>query len=116
MAANQVGNSAKTETLRLFGNLTVERAIELKTILERSLATTDCLAINVEPQSEVDFSFIQLLCSAHRSANKQGKVFIVDRKVSDLLRDVVRRSGYARSATCKSCSDSRCLWTEDVYG
>jgi anti-anti-sigma regulatory factor len=113
---SQIADSEKTRTLKLVSELTIRNAIELKAILEQSLAGTDCLVLNAEPVTEMDFSCIQLLCSAHRSASKQNKVLKVDQKWSEPFREVIRKSGCSRSAACNLDSESRCLWMEDTHG
>ena len=101
----------KAETLRLEGELTIERASELLDICRQALAASDRIEVEFVSVGEVDFSFLQLLCSAHRTAVAQGKQFCFAGKRPDFLSDVGRQAGFIRKQKCQMNPDRQdCLW------
>ena len=58
------------------GELTVARAADLKDALVKSIEKADTIEINLADASLVDLACLQLLCSAHRTAAKKGKIHL----------------------------------------
>ena len=95
-----------SETITLAGELTISSADELKEVLINTLSVNDHIALNLEQVTEVDLSFLQLLCSTHRTAIKMIKTLIRTGTCPESLKKIAEHSGYARHMGC----EKNCLW------
>jgi anti-anti-sigma regulatory factor len=78
----------------LRGDLTVERAGELKQILQNAVASSETVIISFEGNLRIDVSFLQLVCSAHRSAlNAQKNLKLASTIPQDLM-ELIHSVGY----------------------
>jgi len=103
-------DSGQTATLRLDGELTVQRASELKGVLLDAQEGVERLFLNLEGVTGADVSGLQLLCSAHRSAVKSNKCLSVTDKASAPFVKAVRDAGYEREQGCPFDPGQTCLW------
>ena len=110
--SRQAGSSNNSSRLDLNGELTIQRIAELKQQLCSALQDADGLVLNLKEVSRADLTFLQLLCSAHRSAQAAGK-FLRCEGVSAAVDKAVSDAGFLRGnmACGQDCSDS-CLWIE----
>lgn len=67
----------KDGPLRAAGALDTYAAAELRDALARALEERASLAVDLSAVESCDFTTIQLLCSARRSAGELGKPFVV---------------------------------------
>ena len=84
---------------------TVWQAAAIRASLLERLAAGERLELDLGEVAEVDLAGLQLLCSAHRTADAQGKEFRVVRW-SDAFVRVIETAGLRRQHGC--CSG--CLW------
>jgi len=105
--------SEATGVLKLEGRLTIERTHELKDTLLDALKRKDEVIIDLKDAMEVDVSFLQLLCSAHKSALQMNKNLIIGSERSSALRTVVHQAGYIRTLCCLGDPNQDCLWKGD---
>jgi anti-anti-sigma regulatory factor len=95
------GWDKKRLILSLEGALTWREADSLRESLLRVLAKTDRLALGLSTLSEVDLSFFQLVCSAHRSALLQGKsLSLAEEPVPPFLTGLARAAGFTPDKGC----------------
>lgn len=98
-------------TLRLDGDLTIERAAELLDVCRRALEACDRIAVEFDEVCAVDLSCLQLLCSAHRTAVAQDKQFFFAGKRPAFLSEVGGVAGFIRKQKCQMNPDRQdCLW------
>lgn len=102
----------KNNTVRFAGSLTIERAAALKMLLMESLNWTDSLHLVCENVTEVDISFLQLLCSAHRTAVKEKKKLTLAGQCPEPLRLAVWEAGFIRQEGCVLDVQQTCIWKE----
>ena len=100
------------EMLEFSGELSVQRACELKTVLVEALSKSDEVKVSIREATTVDLSFLQLLCAAHRTALKSNKHFEVDTAEAPLFTKVQKEAGFVRNEPCEHGSGSTCLWVE----
>ena len=91
---------------------TIEEAERIRTLLIEQLAETDHLILNLSNIDEVDLSFLQLLCAAHKSASNAGKTFALEGALSEPLRRKAREAGFACRKECGPHLNGDCLWAE----
>ena len=56
-----------------------------------------------------------LLCSAHRTSKRLGKVSGLSDDASGSFKQAVRRAGYGRSSGCVLDTDNQCIWKEEKF-
>ncbi len=97
-----------TGKLILDGDMTVQRAGELKAALIEALDKANSVVIDLENITDADLSCLQLLCSAHRTALKTNKSVSLSEKAPQFFWDTVKKAGYS----CKDpgCDNENCLW------
>jgi ABC-type transporter Mla MlaB component len=96
--------------LTLTGSLTIENASAIRKQLITALMREDALKVCIDAGSAVDVSFLQLLCSAHRTASKLGKSFTLGNAASGNLLTAVESAGYVRKRGCARDREETCLW------
>lgn len=94
----------------LDGPLTIENASAIRKKLISTLIREDEIAVCIDADVPVDLSFLQLLCSAHRSASSLGKAFTLRHTTSGNFSAAVENSGYRRKKGCVHDSCGTCLW------
>jgi len=100
----------ETGVLTLNGELTIQRAGEIKEILQKSIKSADKLEIRLENVADIDLSCLQLLCSAHRTALNLEKNITLVNGGSELYHQAVKYAGYDKSRGCPNNSQKNCLW------
>jgi len=94
----------------LEGELTVARAAVVKDSLVRAINSADSIVINLDKVSGMDLSCLQLLCSAHRTAARRGKVLAIKDQSLPLLLEARRNAGFIYSKQCRYVSTDDCFW------
>jgi len=102
----------ETRTLALDGECTLDRAIELKEVLLEALKDGGDLLLNLEKVTEVDLSFLQILCSAHRTASSFRKRFTLCPSPSAALIEAAESAGFLRNMGCQNAPNKECLFME----
>lgn len=104
--------AGKTSELQLSGELTIQQIAEVKAQVCGALADADELVLNLKGVVRADLTFLQLLCSAHRTAQLSGKILCCD-EVSQAVNSAISDAGFIRdNMGCgQDCTDS-CLWFE----
>lgn len=68
-----IDKKTKSATLVLSEELTIARVSAIRDALQNVLEEADNLTVDVGVASEIDLSFLQLMCSAHRTGASRGK-------------------------------------------
>lgn len=99
--------------LALSGELTIERAEELKLKLLKSIKKVDTLVLNLKKVTQVDLSCIQLLCSANRTFHEENKqISIKDNGGSDVFNTVMGDTGLSGLQCMSEKYCNNCMWEE----
>lgn len=106
--------SGQACTLRLEGELGIQRASELKKILLEAQGRVKNLILNLEGVTGTDVSGLQLLCALHRTAMNEDKGLTVIGNASPSFRQVVKDAGFERERGCRLDHDQSCLWKAGV--
>ncbi len=97
--------------LTLKGALTIENAAELKSAVAEALDASTGLVLELAEVDTADLSCLQLLCSAHRTAVRDGKSLEL-RNAGGGFIAMTDAAGYGRHLGCMNRSRSDCLWLE----
>lgn len=106
--------SGQARTLRLDGDLGIQRASELKKVLLEAQDGVKNLILNLEGVTGADVSGLQLLCALHRTVVKENKGLTVTGDISPSFGQAVRDAGYERERGCPRDRDQSCLWKAGV--
>ncbi|MBI5632650.1 MAG: STAS domain-containing protein [Nitrospirae bacterium] len=98
--------------LTLSGDLTIEYADELKSLLLTALSGADQVVLDIKEVSSCDLSALQVFCSAHRSALQQKKQIALVESRSKVFRCAVTEAGYRRHVGCPADTDQSCFWVQ----
>jgi ABC-type transporter Mla MlaB component len=98
--------------LEVSGTCTVQEAGRIRTLLMKRLQETDRVVLNVSGVGEVDLSFLQLVCAAHKSALYANKTLVLDGVPSEPLTRKVREAGFTCREVCGPELNKDCLWAE----
>lgn len=105
---SRVEHTQDGTVLTLYGDVTIQNAVELKKVLVGELAAASGLTVNLAYVTRCDLSLFQLLCAAHRTS---VPVKLAD--VSPAVGEVMASSGLIRGS---GCTGGPCLWqrTQEV--
>lgn len=104
--------AADGEILVLSGELTIRHLQAIKAGLADSLRSASPVRVRLENVRELDIAFLQLLCSAHRTAADDNKPFTIDGD-RDLFLALLNKSGFRRHIGCRDNGRFPCLWLCD---
>jgi anti-anti-sigma factor len=90
------------------GELTVENSGELRERLASEFKEAKRLVLDCRDVSDVDVAGIQILCAAHKTADKKGKSIILE-GMSNTLNEFIASSGFTHIKGC-SKEHATCLW------
>ncbi len=103
-------SAANMQTITLEGDLTLPRAGEIRDLFLKGLREAAVVTLDFAGVGEIDLSFLQLLCSLHRSATREKKQVVIKGDAPKALRDAADAAGYLRQTGCKLDCDKTCLW------
>ena len=97
-------------TLQWEGDLTVRRVAALKVQVQQALASATQVFIVIAADAECDMTVMQLLCSAHRTASRQGKTLQLYGEIPQQFKMIMGLSGFSRHIGCARDQSGCCLW------
>lgn len=101
--------------LVLSGEMTIRSVSELRPVLVQSLACVNRLSLRLEDIEEVDISFLQLLCSTHKTASLQMKELTLVAPAPSFAR-AVQEAGFISHSRCNHGTAESCFWTAQERG
>ena len=85
----------ETGTLMLTGQLTIENIEQVREALLDAISQYKDICVKIDNLEQIDFSFIQLFCAAHKSAEHQGKtLLLIPPKNSGNFYESLRYAGF----------------------
>ena len=98
--------------VKLDGDLTVARAVDLKGALVTSLSKATEIEINLAEVTYIDLACLQLMCSAHLTAFKEGKTLFLKDPSLPIFLEAKESAGFIYSKPCRSVSTGDCFWVD----
>ncbi len=95
-----------TARLEWEGELTYDRAAELKEALLKALSSSGRVELDLTHVSRTDTSILQILCAAHREAVALEKRLCWAGTLSSEVGNAMQAAGFPRHAGCAN----GCLW------
>jgi len=102
--------SVRDGEIVLSGEHNINQVGELREVLLRTIEVQQCTEVRLREIVEVDAAFLQLLCSAHRSAVESGKELRLQIEASPLFRQQLRDCGFIRHIGCRLDCNGSCIW------
>ncbi len=107
---HQFTREGRKAVLTFAGDLTVEHAEEIRTAFIEALAKTKVLSMVFTDVTAADLSFLELLCSAHRTALRLNKrLEFAGARPAAVIR-AMAAAGFERQSGCKLDTGNSCLW------
>ncbi len=103
-------STGKQAEVTLDGDLTVNRAEEIRMLFIKALIDADRVVVNFGSVADADLSCLQLLCSAHRSASRMNRRLMLSGDWPEAFKKAVDAAGYLRHTGCHLDVDKSCLW------
>ena len=100
------------QVVKFGGDLTIENSQKHREVLLTALNNATRLLVTFEEVTATDLSFVQLLCSAHRTAAGNDKTLEVASQRPDALKAAVRELGFIRDKGCVLDTQKSCIWKE----
>lgn len=104
--------TADGETIVLTGDLTITQTQKVKAELLDALRSASSVEVRMENVRQLDVAFLQLLCSAHRTAAGANKSFAVGGE-RGRFQALLKKAGFQRHIGCRENSGHPCLWLCD---
>ncbi len=99
------------------GALDLPNAGKVHQALSEAIRNYTQVAVHIRQVTGMDLSFLQLICSAHRTAISQKKNFSLALEGNDRIKEVLMLSGFDRHCGCGSDEVEPCIWQEAAsYG
>jgi anti-anti-sigma regulatory factor len=113
MAEIRNANKNGREVLIVGGALTVQHAKALRAALLEAVRNAPAIEVDVEQIDDVDVSFAQLLCSAHRMAADMNKQLTITGREQERFNRMLGHFGLFRHIGCNELARKSCLWLYD---
>jgi anti-anti-sigma factor len=97
-------------TVVLNGELTVQRAHEVKDRILTQLSPNRILNLDLTQVDCIDVAGLQLLCSAHRTAQARGGDIRFCAPLPASFRAAIQAAGFERHCDCRLDRNHTCLW------
>jgi anti-anti-sigma regulatory factor len=107
----QNSDGAVRQLLIVSGDLGIATIGKLKEGLLAALQDHDHVILDLAAVTAVDYSVLQLLCSANKYAQQHGKHFQLKNQCTEAFIDRAQSLGFFRDQACNEAEDPiRCLW------
>jgi anti-anti-sigma regulatory factor len=98
--ARKATTEGESRRIVLTGELNVQRAAEIKRLLEHALDGSTNMTIVFEEVSDVDLSFLQILHAIRTSCEVLGRTLEIDGECPELVDRATDRAGLLREPCC----------------
>ena len=95
------------------GDLTLPTATEVKKNVMKVLASSTVVQVSFKEVSDVDLSFVQIICAAHRSAVTDGKKIEFPVKWPEAFINLTKESGLDGHVGCSNDDHILCPWLKN---
>jgi len=106
---SKVEHTENGTTLTLYGDTTIQNAVDLKGVLAREIGGGDNLTVDLAYVTDCDVSLFQLLCAAHRRSVSEGKAMRLS-NCSPAVSRVISSGGFKRDLGCMPETQDTCFW------
>lgn len=106
---SKVEHTENGTILKLYGDATIQNALDLKAVLAQEINGRDNLTVDLAYVTSCDVSLFQLLCAAHKRSLRDGKSMRVG-DCSPSVSQAISAGGFTRDAGCMPEVQGSCFW------
>jgi len=107
----EIVTSSDQTQLQVSGDISIQNAQECLEALRDFQSKGKRLLLNLDGVTGADISFLQLICSLHRTCLKAGQNLTLKGNMPETFKTIVESSGYRRPGACKFGGNNPCLWS-----
>lgn len=104
------GQTKRIQQIHWQGDLTIQETGACLDQLRAALDQGDKVVLHFERIGEIDIAFMQLLCSAYRTAATLGKAIEVSEPLPAAQLESIRLAGFSRHTGCSRECHGNCIW------
>lgn len=93
------------------GGMTIHHAIEIRTAMLEALTEADEVQLDLAEVAEIDLIGLQLICSSHRTASTDNKLFRVSGGDDAIVKSAADAGGFLRHIGCAQDVNHTCVWS-----
>lgn len=97
--------------LRVHGDVSIQSAQACLEVLRDFQRRGNDLRLDLDDVASADISFLQLICSLHRTCLKSGQHLTISGDMPDTFKTILAAAGYQRTKACTAGGTNPCLWT-----
>ena len=98
------------KSVTLAGDLTVENASEIRDALIEAIHKEDGISLDISGVTDLDVSFLQIICSLHRTVFKTGKTINIQGEMPRSIRHAISDYGYICRGDCIYDEQKTCVF------
>ena len=103
-------NMPDTRIVSMSGCMTIEHGAEIKSALQEAINAATTVQLDLEKVTEMDLIGLQLICSMHRTAVSEQKLFSVNGTNGAVIKEAARAGGFFRHVGCVLDINHTCIW------
>ena len=97
----------------LEGDLTLQNSTAIRELFSKSIASrSKNITFSFKDVGDVDLSFVQILCAAHRTAHDKGKTIAFSGCWPESFTNLIIEAGLNEHVGCVSDCSIECPWLE----
>lgn len=112
MAKTTETHNIASKDLILSGSLSLRSASEIRQQILAALDEAETVKLLLQDVEEVDLSFVQIFCSAHRSAVLKGKSLLMQSQLPEVFTNVIEDAGLQGHIGCSADDREGCVWQD----
>jgi anti-anti-sigma regulatory factor len=97
--------------LRATGDITIQTAQECLAAFREFQRSGNRLLLDLVNVTSADVSFLQLICSLHRTCLTAGQNLTLTGTMPETFKTILYDSGWRRPKACMRGGDNPCLWS-----
>lgn len=94
-SASKSAKQVRTKRIKLTGELTIQRAAELKETISKSFPKSGKVVLDLQNITSIDLSFLQLLYATQQAVASTGKTFTLSCQSPEVLNRVIEQCGFS---------------------
>ncbi len=107
----EIAASTDQTQMRVSGDISIQNAQECLEALRDFQGGGNRLILDLAGVTSADISFLQLICSLHRTCLRAGQKLTLAGTMSETFKTILEVSGYRRLKACTFGGDNPCLWS-----
>lgn len=108
-------NNGRKRTLTLTGTVDQLDTCRIHRVLAEAIRNYAHVAVHVPQVEALDFSFLKLVCAAHRTAESQNKNFTLTLEEPEPIKELLVQCGFQCYYSSDADNLEQCVWHAAVF-